>query len=316
MNRTDRLLAIVLELQAHGHRRAEDLAATFETSKRTIYRDIQALSEAGVPIVAVPGQGYSLMDGYFLPPLSFSVDEATMLLLGADVMQQHFDEDYGTASHWASSKIAGALPPEVRENVEMVRDSIHFFVSTADAEPEIERLRVLRVAILRRQTVSFSYQARGKTEVAFREADPYRLVSHNSTWYLSAYCHLRETMLTFRLSRIEGLALTSKRFERQKALAEQAVLGARLEETHTTTVCILFHHDAARMLREERLFFVDVLEETPEGIFVTLRVRHLHDILYWVMRWGRHIIAIEPDELRQMVIEEAQLMVNNLGIKD
>lgn len=316
MNRTDRLLAIVLELQARGHRRAEDLAATFETSKRTIYRDIQALSEAGVPLIAVPGRGYSLMDGYFLPPLSFSVDEATLLLLGADVMQQHFDEDYGTAAQWASSKIAGVLPPEVRENVAMVRDSIHFFVSTADAEPEIERLRLLRGAILRHQTVSFRYQARSKTESVFREADPYRLVSHDSTWYLSAYCHLRESMLTFRLSRIEGLALTTRRFERDKALMEQAVLGARLDETHTTTVCILFDLEAARMLREERLFFIDLLEETAEGIFATLRVRHLHDILYWVMRWGRHIIAIEPDELRQMVVEEALTMVSRLNDKD
>ena len=63
MNRTDRLLAIVLELQRKGKRRAEDLAATFEISKRTVYRDVQALCEAGVPVVALPGQGYALMDG-------------------------------------------------------------------------------------------------------------------------------------------------------------------------------------------------------------------------------------------------------------
>ena len=72
MNRTDRLLAIVLELQGKGHQRAEDLAETFETSKRTIYRDIQALGQAGVPLISTPGRGYSLMKGYFLPPLSRS----------------------------------------------------------------------------------------------------------------------------------------------------------------------------------------------------------------------------------------------------
>jgi predicted DNA-binding transcriptional regulator YafY len=82
MNRTDRLLAIVLELQRKDNQRAEDLAAIFETSKRTIYRDIQALCESGVPVVSQPGLGYSLVKGYFLPPVSFSSDEATMLLLG------------------------------------------------------------------------------------------------------------------------------------------------------------------------------------------------------------------------------------------
>ncbi|MDF2662089.1 MAG: transcriptional regulator, partial [Paenibacillus sp.] len=64
MNKTDRMLAIVLELQRKGTLRAADLAAVFETSVRTIYRDVQALCEAGVPVVGSPGQGYSLMEGY------------------------------------------------------------------------------------------------------------------------------------------------------------------------------------------------------------------------------------------------------------
>ena len=94
MNRTDRLLAIVLELQARKQVRAEDLAATFEVSKRTIYRDMEALSESGVPLVSVPGQGYSLMEGYFLPPLSFTPDEATLLLLGNHFVAENFDAHY------------------------------------------------------------------------------------------------------------------------------------------------------------------------------------------------------------------------------
>ena len=85
LNKTDRLLAIVLELQGKGRQRAEDMARTFQTSKRTIYRDIEALCEAGVPIVSTPGRGYALMKGFFLPPLSFTADEATILLLGSEL---------------------------------------------------------------------------------------------------------------------------------------------------------------------------------------------------------------------------------------
>ena len=77
MNRTDRLLAIVLELQTRNRLRAQDLASTFEISKRTVYRDIQSLAEIGVPVVSIPGQGYSLVEGYFLPPVRFTPDEAT-----------------------------------------------------------------------------------------------------------------------------------------------------------------------------------------------------------------------------------------------
>jgi predicted DNA-binding transcriptional regulator YafY len=115
MNRTDRLLAIVLELQGRGRRRAEDLAATFETSKRTIYRDITALCEAGVPIVATPGLGYSLTPGYFLPPLSFTAPEATLLLLGAEVMAGSFDTLYRRVAEAAGRKIEAVLPAQARD---------------------------------------------------------------------------------------------------------------------------------------------------------------------------------------------------------
>lgn len=89
MNKTDRILAIVIELQRKGVLRAEDLAAKFETSIRTIYRDVQALSEAGVPLAGAPGVGYSLMEGYFLPPVSFTAEEAVALLIGADFVRHH-----------------------------------------------------------------------------------------------------------------------------------------------------------------------------------------------------------------------------------
>ena len=102
MNRTDRLLAIVLELQGRGRRRSEDLAATFEVSKRTIYRDIEALCQMGVPVVSVPGRGYSLVEGYFLPPLRFTSDEAILLTLGSDVMAQSFDAEYRLAAESAA----------------------------------------------------------------------------------------------------------------------------------------------------------------------------------------------------------------------
>src|ERR1700712_5980948 len=120
MNKTDRLLAIVLKLQSSGGMRAEDLAAFFETSKRTIYRDIQALSEAGVPIIATPGQGYALLEGYFLPPLSFSSEEAIMLLLGAEYLARNFDDRYQGGARAAALKIEGVLPQAVAKEVNLL----------------------------------------------------------------------------------------------------------------------------------------------------------------------------------------------------
>ena len=133
MNRTDRLLAIVLELQARKHIRAEDLAATFEVSKRTIYRDMLALSESGVPIVSIPGQGYSLIEGYFLPPLTFTTDEAIMLLLGADFVAQQFDAQYREAAQSASDKITVVLPEHLRRETDYLQNNIRFSCDRADS---------------------------------------------------------------------------------------------------------------------------------------------------------------------------------------
>ena len=201
MNKTDRLLAIVLELQGKGRQRAEDLATTFETSKRTIYRDIEALCVAGVPIVSIPGLGYTLMKGYFLPPLSFTSDEATMLLLGSDFMAQNFDANYRAAALSAARKIEGVLPEKLRDEVHYLQSSIRFVSTDIAQRPhEISTLQRLRGAIIAHSTVRFCYYTRhssdGQQTTTLRDADPYGLVHVSGAWHLVAYCHLRQDIRT------------------------------------------------------------------------------------------------------------------------
>src|SRR5229473_2271671 len=124
MNRTDRLFAIVLELQRKGQQRAEELAVTFEVSTRTLYRDMQALSEAGVPIIAIQKKGYSLARGYFLPPLRFTTEEALILALGSDFMGHNFDDRYRAAAEAAYRKIDAVLPDTLRQRRPCSRSSV------------------------------------------------------------------------------------------------------------------------------------------------------------------------------------------------
>ena len=149
MNKMDRLLSIVLELQSREWTRAAELATLFEVSQRTIYRDMQALSEAGVPIVAVTGQGYSLMEGYFLPPLNFTTDEALMLILGSDFMAQNFDAQYRQAAESASAKITAVLPNRLADDITYLRNNINFFASRSpDGTDNLDTLKQLRRAII------------------------------------------------------------------------------------------------------------------------------------------------------------------------
>jgi predicted DNA-binding transcriptional regulator YafY len=155
VNRTDRLVGILLELQARGQLRAEDLAARFEVSVRTIYRDLEALGESGVPLVATPGQGYRLMQGYFLPPLAFSAPEAAVLVLGAELVRQRVDADLQRSADTALSKLTGVLPAERRAAVERWRSELLF---VPPRRPDEARLARLREAIQDRRVVRLEYR--------------------------------------------------------------------------------------------------------------------------------------------------------------
>ena len=312
MNKTDRMLAIVLELQGKGRQRAEDLAETFETSKRTIYRDIQALCEAGVPLISTPGYGYALMQGYFLPPLSFTTEEATMLLLGSDYMAQNFDAQYRAAAQSASRKIEGVLPERLRDDVRYLQQSIHFVVpGTSGGEAEREKLQKLRRAILEHITVCFRYHTRYVQGDQFsqntREADPYGLVYFANAWHLAAYCHLRQGKRTFRLERMEDLELLDRTFQRPADFR----MTRPGEDDRRYVVRVLFDQEVARWVREVQPYATTSVEETDDGLLVTLHVRQENEIRQWLLGWGRHARVLEPESLREHLRVEAEQMLRN-----
>src|SRR5262245_14497947 len=312
MNCTDRLLAIVLELQRKGSRRAEDLAATFETSKRTIYRDIQALCESGVPVVAQSGVGYSLVEGYFLPPVSFSADEATMLLLGGDFVAQNFDAQYRDAAKSASRKIEAVLSEKLRGEVEYLRNSIAFVAPEISAAGEpASVLYQLRRAIIECRTIRFDYHTRyshdGLDARNTREADPYAMLHYGYAWYLIGHCHLRRGIRHFRLDRLSGLCLLDKTFDRPPKFR----LEPPADDQRNLKVIALFSPEVAPWVRESRYFYVDSMEDVADGLLVTMRVRVENEILQWLFSWGSQVHVLEPESLRRRLVTEAGKILEN-----
>lgn len=309
MNRIDRMLAIVLELQAKKQLRAEDLAAVFEVSKRTIYRDIMALAESGVPIVALPGQGYSLVEGYFLPPLTFNTDEAIMLLLGTDCAAQHFDAQYHSAAQSANHKILTVLPASLRREVEYLESSIQFVVINGPSKPET--LQLLRRAILQHRTVRFRYHTRYRDDqsntTGHRDADPYALIHIGGTWMLTSYCHVRREIRHFRLDRMEEVAILNRGFTRPSDFKIQH----SNEEDRTVVVRVLFDDETAPRIKETPSLFQVAQEAHPEGLLVTLTVRQPGDILNWLLSWGSHVRVLAPESLCDLLTREAEGILRN-----
>ncbi|MGC5327313.1 helix-turn-helix transcriptional regulator [Brevibacillus sp. SYSU BS000544] len=312
MNKTDRLLAIVLELQRKGTLRAEDLAAIFETSVRTIYRDVQALSEAGVPIFGAPGVGYSLMEGYFLPPISFTVEEAVALLIGTDFIEQKFDSDYGAMASTSRRKIEAILPESVRKDAEQVRTTIRLLHAGEGSISVLEKeyLQLLRQAISEERKVMFHY-AKNKPDAegnrrSIRAVAPYGLVLVNGYWILIAHCDLRGEIRHFRLSRMSDLSILEDKYTCPSDFNLQEY---RPPDDRNIRVRVQVKSSIADKVKEAYNFFKEEVVECTDGLLVTFRVRQPEDVLPWVLGWGADVVVLEPESLRMQVRKEALKML-------
>ncbi|WDZ55242.1 helix-turn-helix transcriptional regulator [Paenibacillus polymyxa] len=311
MNKTDRLLAILLELQRKDILRAEDLAAIFETSVRTIYRDIQALSESGVPIVGAPGIGYSLMEGYFLPPLSFTAEEAVALLIGTDFVEQKFDTDYGIKAQTSRRKIEAILPESVRREVSRVRTTIRLLaVGEGANHSEKTYLEMLRLAVLEKRKVQFGYSKRmpeaDGNRQSVRVVAPYGLVLLRGSWVLIGQCELRQQLRHFRLSRMDELSVLEDRFQLPVDFHLQDY--KQTDDRHVT-VRILARLDIADKVKEANNFYMEAVEERADGLHILFRVRQQEELLQWILGWGADVVVLEPESLRERIRTEVGKML-------
>ncbi len=314
MNRSDRLLGILMQLQRHKERRAEDLASTFEVSVRTIYRDIQALCETGVPVIAMTGQGYSLPEEFFLPPLNFTLEEAFMLILGADFISQSFDTHYADIAQAATEKIQMVLPSPYYDEIAYLKKNIAVYAPESSDEDRSFKLKQLRQAIMQKRRVQIAYTRRFQTDTTpqstVREIEPYRLAQYNHIWFLQAYCHLREEIRIFRLSRIDDLRILPLSFERPTELNQDWV---RPDSVRNLTIKVLAKWEVARWIQETPSFYTRSMEETPDGLLITLKVEHERDVMQWLLSFGANVEVLEPAFVREALIDEARAVLEQYG---
>jgi len=263
MNRIDRLFSITTHLQARRHLRAADLASIYEVSVRTIYRDIAALSESGVPIVALPGRGYSLVDGYFLPPLLLSSGEATALVLGARLLAGQASTEIASAAEESVAKILAVMSEDVRHELRALDDVLDLSTSPAlRSRLDIGngRVRAVWKAILKRRVTTLHYFGKNRDRETIRQVEPRRLGHVNAAWYLTAFCRDRQEERVFRLDRIERLDVQSDTF--------RARLTPPTKDVPAIEVVVRFSGDASRWVRERQHWSFVAEEEAGDELLV------------------------------------------------
>src|SRR5215813_11852450 len=214
MNRVDRLMAIVVRLQSRRVVRAEDIAAYFEISVRTVYRDLAALGEAGIPIIAEPGIGYSLVKGYHLPPVMFTPEEASALSIGGKLVENLTDASLRKQMDSALAKIRSVLPRDRQDYLDRLERSTAVVSRGLTPIPRLssEALIPIQRALAERRVLAMDYQGIQRKDLTRRQVEPLGLVYYSDNWHLIAYCRLRRDVRDFRTDRICKLQVQSELF--------------------------------------------------------------------------------------------------------
>jgi len=318
--RASRLVSILLLLQTRGRMTAEALAGELEVSVRTIYRDVDALGAAGVPLYGDrgPAGGYHLLDGYRTRLTGLTADEAGSLFL-AGMPGPAAELGLGTVLATAQLKLLAALPPELRSRAGRIRERFHFDTSGwyTDAE-QPEHLAAVADAVWSQHRISIHYRRWGGE--VWRTLEPLGVVLKGGGWYLVG--QVDGQARTYRVSRILALEVLTERFERPAAFdlvaywdtwtesfLERRYQGEVAVRLSPGGLALLLHLTGAMTAARVTASIEALGPPAPDGwVHATIPVESLRHAEVELLRLGADVEVLEPPELRARLAATAAAM--------
>lgn len=218
--RLSRLAAILTQLQTKRLLTATELADKFSVSKRTIYRDIKALEQAGVPVLTEEGKGYSLMEGYRIPPVMFTEAQANALITAEQLILKNKDASFIKEYSEAINKIKSVLRNNTKDKANLLSNRI-LFRHNKDNHRTSNDLSTLQLALTNFNLVNIKYYSPDTNRTTDRIIEPFAIYSTQDNWLLIAFCRLRKDFRAFRLDRIQSLTTLIDRFEPHKMTLQE-----------------------------------------------------------------------------------------------
>jgi predicted DNA-binding transcriptional regulator YafY len=303
MNRIDRLTAILIQLQTKRVVKAEEIADRFEISLRTVYRDVRALMEAGVPIGSEAGKGYFIVDGYHLPPVMFSQEEASAMLTAGKLVEKMTDDSIRKAYESALLKIKSVLNDSEKDHLENLQSSIEVMRLPDQPPTEYpnEYMAEITKAVSHKCALALEYFSNSTQEHTQREVEPIGIVHYGGRWHLIAWCRLRNGYRDFRVDMIRSLTNTEKKFDARNLFTLQEYFKSLMEaHRDMEKVTVLFDKSIARYLRNAKYFYGFVSEEELEDrIRMTFLVGSFRYFSRWLLMYANKVEVESPDKLKE-----------------
>ena len=313
LNKFDRIIAIFTHLQSGRVVRAQDLSERFNVSLRTIYRDIRTLEISGVPISGEAGVGYSIMEGYRLPPVMFTLEEATSFVTAEKLMQHFTDKKLGGHFESAMYKVKSLLRGKSKDQITNLQSKIWinpaqdlFNVKLPDA------LEIFMESMAEKKQVKLHYRAFIVDDITERMIEPIALYHENNYWYIKAWCHLRLDYRQFRTDRMIEVVRTTLPFSKEHEQIEDR--EEYYDRGNDTKVIIRMAKNKVRFIQNSRKYYgfesERIVGDQVEMVFMTNVLKS--GIARWFMMFGDCAEIIEPTILKEYVKDIAKDIQNKL----
>lgn len=303
MNRIDRVTAILIQLQSKRVVKAQEIADRFTISLRTVYRDIKTLEEAGIPIIGEAGVGYAIMEGYRLPPVMFTKEEATAMLTAEKLVEKLTDGSTREMYKASMFKIKSVLRLTERDHIENMEQHIEVVESPylSKQKNETGYLQNILKAISERSILNIDYFAEHSQAKSNRNIEPIGIFYMGRYWYLIAWCTLRKDYRTFRVDHIKYLSITAIRFEKEHP-ALKSFLSKVSKEKELHTIIILAEKKIMKYFGEQKFYngFVSQ-KELGDRIEMTFLTESLEGFARWYMLFGECAEIVTPRKLIDII---------------
>jgi len=304
MNRLERITAILLMLQSRRKVTAQQLADHFETSVRTIYRDVRVLEEAGVPVGAEAGLGYFLMDGYSLPPVMLTKEEAAAMLMGEKLLDKFGDVSMNREIKNAMQKIRAVLRTNDKDFLETLEENMSVFRFKRDKLDDDSFpnhfIAGIQQALVKQQVIEIEYYSLHSDEVSKRKVEPIGLSHIHGSWHLFAWCRLRKDVRDFRSDRIKSLHLLDEKYDKAKLPTLEAIAETFYNPKELKRIAIRLDNSIPKSATDMK-YYLGVVEENKKEHHTEMVFLHysLKEFAKWLVFWGDKVTIVEPEELVQ-----------------
>lgn len=301
MKSSERRLKLMLLLQKPGEKlTVEEIAKKFEVSRRTIFRDFNALQEINVPVTWDKYAGYGMMKGYKIPPLMFSEKELATIIVGLNFVKTQIDSGLSEDAEGVELKIKNVLPIELKDFMNSLsrKTVIDPFQKYGGIKRDGGDWYTLSSAISQELRVEFVYES-GKGEQKIRKVDPYILVYFEDHWNMIGRSHLRGEERNFRLDRMSEVKILNEKFELKSKIDIEGLIF-RSNESEQKIIVVL---DDAAVNRFRANLPAKIFKETSQKskkIKIEFFFDNLDFINQWLLQFGAELKVEAPKELKKM----------------